>query len=54
MTYPFPSQNPEQYTLHLEAEGRLTIPASVPQRLGLKQGDQLILTVGEDGGSTPS
>lgn len=48
MTHPSPSQNLEQYTLDLEAKGRLTIPASVRQRLGLKPGDRLILIVGED------
>lgn len=41
MTHPSPSQNHEQYTLHLEAEEGLRLPASVRQQLGLKQ-DELI------------
>lgn len=39
----------EQYTLEMEASGRLTLPESVLQQLDLKQGSRLILIVGEDG-----
>jgi bifunctional DNA-binding transcriptional regulator/antitoxin component of YhaV-PrlF toxin-antitoxin module len=44
----YPKQ-PEQYTLEMEALGRLTLPESVLQQLDLKQGSRLILIVGEDG-----
>ena len=40
--------NSEKYTLQLETEGRLTIPVSVRQRLGLEKGDRFILSLAED------
>lgn len=40
--------NSEKYTLQLETEGRLTIPDSVRQRLGLEKGDRFILSIAED------
>ena len=40
--------NSQKYTLQLEAEGRLTIPDSVRQRLGLEKGDRFILSIAED------
>jgi AbrB family looped-hinge helix DNA binding protein len=36
-------------TLSLDAEGRLSLPASIRQELGLTEGDQFILTVSETG-----
>lgn len=44
-----PAKQPEQYTLEMEASGRLNLPESVLQQLDLKQGSRLILIVGEDG-----
>lgn len=43
------SNQPEQYTLNLGARGRLVIPAPLRERLGLKEGDRLVLTVQADG-----
>ena len=43
------SDQPEQYTLHLGARGRLVLPASLRERLGLTEGDRLILTLEADG-----
>lgn len=40
---------PEQYTLHLGARGRLVLPAQLREQLNLKEGDRLILTVEADG-----
>lgn len=36
-------------TLYLDTEGRLSIPDSVCQELGLSEGDRFILTVSESG-----
>jgi bifunctional DNA-binding transcriptional regulator/antitoxin component of YhaV-PrlF toxin-antitoxin module len=36
-------------TLSLDAEGRLSLPASIRQELGLTEGDQFILTISETG-----
>ena len=36
-------------TLYLDAAGRLSIPDSVRQELGLSEGDRFILTVSETG-----
>lgn len=49
MAYTTTSNQPEQYTLHLGARGRLVLPASLRERLGLKEGDRLVLTVETDG-----
>lgn len=38
-----------QFTLSLEAEGRLTLPMPVQQQLGLQPGDRLMLQVQDDG-----
>ncbi len=43
------SDQPEQYTLHLGARGSLVLPASLRERLGLTEGDRLMLTVEADG-----
>jgi len=43
------SPSHESYTLHLGNRGRLVLPASVRQRLALKEGDRLLLTVEPDG-----
>ncbi len=37
------------YTVDVSARGRLVIPAAARRRLGLKEGDRLILTVEPDG-----
>lgn len=42
MTQTSPTQQAEQYTIHLEDEERLILPQSVRQRLGLKQGDRTL------------
>lgn len=42
--------NPEQYSTHLGARGRLVLPAALRRSLGLHPGDRLILTVEPDGG----
>ena len=42
------SQNHTE-TLSLDAEGRLSLPESIRQELGLTEGDQFILTVSETG-----
>ncbi len=39
----------EQYAVHLGARGRLILPAPVRKRLGLKEGDRLVLTLESDG-----
>ena len=39
----------EQYTLNLGVRGRLVLPAPLRERLGLKEGDRLVLTVQADG-----
>lgn len=49
MTHTTSSNQPEQYTLHLGARGRLVLPASLRERLELKEGDRLVLTVEADG-----
>ncbi len=49
MTYTTTSNQPEQYTLHLGARGRLVLPARLRERLNLKEGDRLVLTVEVDG-----
>ncbi len=43
------SNQPEQYTLNLGARGRLVLPAPLRERLGLKEGDRLVLNVQTDG-----
>lgn len=43
------SSQPEQYTLHLGARGRLVLPASLRERMNLKEGDRLVLTLEADG-----
>ncbi len=49
MAYTKASSEPEQYTIHLGARGRLVIPASLRERLGLREGDRLVLTLEADG-----
>ncbi len=39
----------EQFALHLGARGRLVLPAPIRKRLGLKEGDRLVLTLEPDG-----
>jgi AbrB family looped-hinge helix DNA binding protein len=39
----------QSHTLHLDAEGRLTLPEAIRQQMGLTEGDRLILTVTEEG-----
>ena len=36
---------PQQYTLDIEPEGRLTLPQEIQQILNLESGDRLILTL---------
>lgn len=43
-----PLDKPKQHILHLENEGRLTLPKSVQKRLNLQPGSRLILKIGED------
>ncbi len=38
------SSTPQQYTLDIEPEGRLTLPKEIQQTLNLESGDLLILT----------
>lgn len=40
----------DSYTVELGARGRLVVPAGVRKRLGLAEGDTLVLTVEEDDG----
>jgi AbrB family looped-hinge helix DNA binding protein len=44
----FDSDNNSQFTVELGDRGRLVLPAPVRNYLGLKEGDELILTVSED------
>ena len=48
MTYLSELENHEE-SISLDAEGRLTLPESVRQKLGLSAGDRLILSVSEEG-----
>jgi len=48
MTY-LPASEKDERTLALDSEGRLKLPESVRQKLGLSEGDRLILSVSEDG-----
>ena len=40
----------ETYVLHLGDRGRLVLPAELRKSLGLKAGEELVLTVDEEGG----
>jgi|HubBroStandDraft_3_1064219.scaffolds.fasta_scaffold353215_2 AbrB family looped-hinge helix DNA binding protein len=40
----------EAYVLHLGDRGRLVLPSELRKSLGLKTGEELVLTVDEDGG----
>jgi AbrB family looped-hinge helix DNA binding protein len=40
----------ETYVLHLGDRGRLVLPSELRKSLGLKTGEELVLTVDEDGG----
>jgi bifunctional DNA-binding transcriptional regulator/antitoxin component of YhaV-PrlF toxin-antitoxin module len=40
---------PQQYTLDIEPEGRLTLPQEIQQILNLESGDKLILTLEDNG-----
>ncbi len=42
------SNQPEQYTLNLGARGCLVLPAPLRERLNLKEGDRLVVTVQAD------
>ena len=39
----------ERYSVHLGDRGRLVLPAVLRERLGLRQGDRLVITVEADG-----
>ncbi|HEV8633348.1 MAG TPA: AbrB/MazE/SpoVT family DNA-binding domain-containing protein [Chloroflexota bacterium] len=39
----------ERYAVNVGARGRVVLPAPVRARLGLREGDRLVLTVEEDG-----
>lgn len=39
------SPTSQHYTVHLGARGRLVLPAPVRKRLGLREGDRLIVTI---------
>ena len=41
--------HPEAYTINLGERGRLVLPAALRQRLDLKPGDRLIVTVDAEG-----
>lgn len=43
-----PSQLPEQYTVRAGERGRLVLPASLRKRIGLQEGDRLVITVEPD------
>ena len=43
------SSIPQQYTLDIEPEGRLTLPKEIQQTLNLESGDRLILTLEDNG-----
>ena len=43
------SSIPQQFTLDIEPEGRLTLPKEIQEKLNLESGDRLILTL-QDGG----
>jgi bifunctional DNA-binding transcriptional regulator/antitoxin component of YhaV-PrlF toxin-antitoxin module len=45
MTY----SNQHEQTLYLDAEGRLLLPDSIRQELGLAEGDRFILSISETG-----
>jgi bifunctional DNA-binding transcriptional regulator/antitoxin component of YhaV-PrlF toxin-antitoxin module len=40
---------PQQYTLDIEPEGRLTLPQEIQEILHLESGDKLILTLEDNG-----
>jgi AbrB family looped-hinge helix DNA binding protein len=40
---------PQQYTLDIEPEGRLTLPKEIQTMLNLESGDRLILTLEDNG-----
>ncbi len=40
---------PQQYTLDIEPEGRLTLPEKIQKMLNLESGDRLILTLEDNG-----
>lgn len=42
-------EEPAVYSVDVAARGRLVIPAAARRRLGLKEGDRVILTVEPDG-----
>ncbi|WP_414564849.1 MULTISPECIES: AbrB/MazE/SpoVT family DNA-binding domain-containing protein [unclassified Anabaena] len=43
------SSIPQQFTLDVEPEGRLTLPKEIQQILNLESGDRLILTLQDSG-----
>jgi len=43
------SSTPQQYTLDIEPEGRLTLPKEIQQTLNLESGDRLILALEDNG-----
>lgn len=48
MSQPPSVPTPQQYTLKIEDQGRLTLPEEVRKQLDLQAGDRLILTITED------
>ncbi len=42
------TEKPEQYTIRAGERGRLVLPASLRKRIGLQQGDRLVVTVEAD------
>ena len=42
-------ESAERYAVSVGARGRVVLPAPVRARLGLREGDRLVLTVEEDG-----
>ncbi|GAX34563.1 AbrB/MazE/SpoVT family DNA-binding domain-containing protein [Nodularia sp. NIES-3585] len=43
------SSIPQQFTLYIEPEGRLTLPKEIQEKLNLESGDRLILTLQDSG-----
>ena len=42
------TEPPEQYTIRAGERGRLVLPASLRKRIGLQEGDRLVITVEGD------
>jgi AbrB family looped-hinge helix DNA binding protein len=42
------TEPPEQYTIRAGERGRLVLPASLRKRIGLQEGDRLVITVEVD------